>query len=106
MQTFCYSVAFKRHIEKQHKNINEYDRGNDSDNGFDNDADNNNFDNMDNNPPARCMQPLDVNHVFNKEVTELPATIAKMKASSSVVQSTIDNVVCESSDLFCILLCL
>ena len=102
-QTFRYSVAFKRHIEKQHENNNEYDRGNESDNGFDNDADNNNFaDNMDDNPPALRMQPLDVNHVLNKEeVTELAAsTIAKMKASSSVVQSTIDDVVRESSDLF------
>ena len=34
-------------------------------------------------------------------MTELAAsTIAKMKASSSVVQSTIDHLVCESSDLF------
>ena len=48
------------------------------------------------------IHPTDVDKVLSKnEVTELAAsTIAKLKMASSVVQSTVDHVVHESSDLF------
>ena len=76
---------------------NEHDRENDDDNGVEDDE-NASYDD----PPVPNVQLQCVNTVLNKEdMTELAAsTIAKMKASSSVVQSTIDHLVCESSDLF------
>ncbi len=97
-QTFRYSFALKRHIELKHRNTDPNEHGelnnNADDNGNFDDLVNPNFDN-----PNNADLPV---QVLNKEdVTELAAsTIAKLKASSSVVQSTIDHVVRESSDLF------
>ena len=101
-QTFRYSAAFKRHIENQHKNLHldEYDT---EDNNLDDpsDGDNDDFEAIDNIPAQNTDFENDNHELDKKDVTELAAlTIAKMRASSSVVQSTIDNVIQESSDLF------
>ena len=101
-QTFRHSAAFKRHIENQHKNLHldEYDT---EDNNLDNTPDgvNDDFEAIDNIPAQNTDFENDDHELDKKDVTELAAlTIAKMRASSSVVQSTINNVIQESSDLF------
>jgi hypothetical protein len=94
LQTFRYSLALKRHIENKHNDSPHNDGDNEGD------ADTNPFEiNPNNNTP--CL-PHNVETVLSKnEITEFAASaIAKLKASSSMVQSHIDHVVHESSELF------
>ncbi len=97
LQTVRFSVAFKRHIENKHKNTDLNNGHNENDDDGDDDQD----DNPPNNGSLDDIPPPSVNNILNKdEVTELAAsTIAKLKSSSSVVQSTVD-VVSESSNMF------
>ena len=96
LQTFRYSHTFKRHIENKHQNVAE--RENEQDNS--DDVDNLGADDAGLLECANINQP-DNSNLTREEVTELAAsTIAKMKASSSVVQSTIENFLLDSSGLF------
>ena len=60
LQTFRYSVAFKRHIENKHNNY----VPNESDSEGDADEDINNFNNPNNDPPAPGIQSPDVDGVL------------------------------------------
>ena len=97
LQTFRYSSTFKRHIENKHK-ARVY-HGNEGDN------DDENFDDFDYADQLEVnignQQDCNAGILTKAEVTELAAcTVAKMKASSSVVQSTVDSFVSDSSELF------
>ena len=66
-QTFRYSVAFKRHIENQHKDLN-LNENDDEENNPDDDPDgiNDDFETVDNPPVPNANHELD-----KKDVTEL-----------------------------------
>ena len=102
MQSFRYTLAFKRHIENKHKAAL-----NPEDSDDDGHSDDNNSDPSDNtlDPPAQDDMDVHQNDAYTAlsrdQITEFAAcAIAKLKASSSVVQSTVDHVDQESSDLF------
>jgi hypothetical protein len=96
MRTFRYPRALVRHIEANHNEIN---------NEIDEHAE---FGDMDSDEDNGLIHPLAVNHPvqldveeFSSDVTKSAAIfLAKMKASSSTVQSTVDHVVSGSTELF------
>jgi hypothetical protein len=100
-QMFLFSLAFKRHIENKHKVQcneldNEIDQGESEVDPFLADTNPNDV------PLDTIMHPPSASHILSKdEVTALAAsTVAKLKSSSSVAQSTIYHVISDSSDLF------
>lgn len=98
-RTFRYRYALKRHIDRHHESIQS-----DQEDLHDND-DNNRGLNGSNDSDPNCNgsdEEDNICDVFNQEkLTEMAAVgIAQMKSSSSVVQSTIDMVVAQSSNLF------
>ena len=100
-QTFRYTSVFKAHIRRKHnqsENVMDDDH-NGHDDGDDANA-NANEDLLDEIPVPHINPGY--HYVMNKdEVTKLAAsTVAILKSSSSVVQSTVDNVVSETTSLF------
>lgn len=104
MRTFRYTYAFKRHIEKNHEVVASDEEGSDDDNEA-REFNNENLDEDDNDDDARDDPPVQDEDLWDdlseEKITDMVAiSIARMKASSSIVQSTIDMVVAESSALF------
>lgn len=106
MRTFRYSYALVRHIENTHdvagdENDNDIPFVDDGDDGGDNDP----VLHMDpavhgDNPVVPDEQPLE-HELDEQDVTKSAAIfVAKMKASSSTVQSAVDHVVTEASNSF------
>lgn len=94
MQKFCYSFALVRYIDENiaGSGIN----GNPIDNGEDDD---------DSIPGVDTVFPNEENVEMRQDVTKSAAVfVAKMKASTSTVQSTIDHVVTEAFNLSLMLL--
>lgn len=98
---FRYTYAFKRHIEKNHEVVASDEEGSDDDNEAHHELNNENLDEDDarGDPPVQDEDLWD--DLSEEKITDMVAiSIARMKASSSIVQSTIDMVVAESSALF------
>ena len=97
MRTFRYPRALVRHIESNHNEINNNEIDEHSDFGdMESDEDNGSIHPV----AANNLMQLDVEE-FSSDVTKSAAIfLAKMKASSSTVQSTVDHVVSGSRELF------
>ncbi|KAJ8050217.1 hypothetical protein HOLleu_03331 [Holothuria leucospilota] len=102
MRTSRYSTVLKRHIERQHRvedpkfnNGEMHARDNIANDGLQEFGDHRSF-----------QLPMDYDpepdEILDKEdVTEMVASsVARMKASSSITQSTVDHVISETSNLF------
>lgn len=94
MRTFRYSAALTKHIETQHGDMAEGANGDDDHVGL-------NLDNGFDIPDPVPAVPVEGQLEHTQDVTKTAAIfLAKMKASSSTVQSTVDHVVSETSNLF------
>lgn len=109
MRTFRYSYALVRHIQNTHDVAGDENDNDipfvDDDGGGDDGGDNDPVLHMDpavhgDNPVVPDEQPLE-HELDEQDVTKSAAIfVAKMKASSSTVQSAVDHVVTEASNLF------
>jgi hypothetical protein len=105
MRTFRYSYALIRHIQSKH-GITDVENENvqlaDDDDDLDDDPDDDPVPdvNLDINPAVAVERHSELN-LEQSDVTNSAAVfVAKMKASSSTVQSTVNHVVKETSNLF------
>ena len=98
-RTFRYRYALIRHIEKNHVSVDSDEEDFHDDDDGNRVPNNENDANGDNSDAERDDYFWD--DFSQEKITEMVAVgIARMKASSSVVQSTIDMVVADSSNLF------
>lgn len=99
MRTFRYRNALKRHIERNHQPIM---GGRGCDDNLDDDSDHENSStDGDEDQDSNVDDDQLWDNFTQKNLTKLVATsIARLRASSSIVQATTDIVVNESSNLF------
>ena len=98
-RTFMYRYALIRHIQKNHVSVDSDEEDfHDDDDG--NRVPNNENDANDDNSDAERDDYFWDDFSQEKNTEMVAVGVARMKASSSVVQSTIDMVVADSSNLF------